>query len=1072
MSYRFRIAWFLVLLPAHLIWGQSARSVIVGAVTDPSGAPVSNAHVTVDNTVTGFQATSLTGDGGSFIIPNLAPGIYRVTVSAQGFRTEVVSNIIVNLDQTVRIDVKLNIGELATKVEVTASTPVIQTDNSSVGQIVDGKQISSLPLNGRQNLFGLLALAPGVQNPGMNPYVAGNGGFGAVNLTIDGVSGNDAGNERNLATVPSLESIGEFKVIANNASAEFGRGGAQIVLSSKSGTNELRGSLFYFNRNRVTAANSFFNNRAGIPRQVFNRNEYGASLGGPVIKNKLFYFGAFEGFRLARAGQIVTQMPTVALRQGDFSALPSPIRDPFNNGVPFPNNRIPSNRIGRVPQRLDRFFSEPNLPGTPPAGLGNNYTANIPVVEPVDRYSIKVDYALTQSDRLSGRFFRSANGPFKQSGVFFSSAVGGPGTEKFGNWDGFGNATNNTMIQYTRTLSPTLLNEARFGWQHNRFFRTPQNSNFDPTELIPGLIKPVEGLGGLPGVSILGFRGFSDSPGSGDRQATYEVYEAVTWVRGGHIVKMGFEFQRVSSFNRQNTPPQRGQFTFDGRYTGHPFADYLLGALSFSSRNTRNALNENLNNRYFAFLQHDWQVTRSLTLNLGVRYEYATPFDNAQGDIANWDPTLNRVVVVKGLQNADPRLLRLPVIDGSTQNINVSNYIFPDRNNWAPRLGFAWRPFGNRFVVRSSYGIFYNVIAGYNGLLGMGITNPPFRAQETFEPLPGPVPSITWDNPFPGSGNLPSNPALLAVARNRVNPYMQQWNYTMEYQAARNTGVRVSYLGNKGTKLERNANPNEPPMAPGPVQPRRPFQPWGPITYWESGRNSILHQLQLGILRRYDSGFAFQLEYQFSRALNEFTFGDAPANNRNFRYDRGNQDGIRRHWFVANYAYDLPFGRGQRFLSGAKGLANKFVTGWQLTGIISAGTGQPYSVTFTSTQLGWLSSRADIVSSYEAAQPANRSIDRWFAPEAFAIPAPFTFGNSARNALFGPNLFAWDPALFKTTQITERLRAVFRTEFFNVLNRANFGNPAVNISVPATVGRIASTITDPRTIQFGLRLEF
>ena len=1070
---RFAMKTLVILLAiSFAAWGQSARSVIVGLVTDPSGAAITGAKVIVENSGSGFSVTSESGGGGNYTQPNLLPGRYRITVSAQGFRTEVINDVVVNLDQTVRMDLKLDVGDISTRIEVAATTPVIQTDSSSVGEVVDGKQISSMPLNGRQNLFGLLALAPGVQNPAMNPYVGGNGGFGAVNLTIDGVSGNDAGNERNLATVPSLDALGEFKVIASNASAEFGRGGAQIVLSSKSGTNDLHGAMFYFNRNRVTAANSFFNNRAGIRRQVFNRNEYGVSGGGPIIKNKLFYFGSFEGFRLARAGLNLTQMPTQALRQGDFSLLPTAIKDPFNAGVPFPGNRIPANRIGSVPQGLDKYFSNPNLPGAGPAGLGNNYVANVPVVEPLDRYSIRADYNLSSKDRIQGRFFRSANGPFNQSGVFFSSALGGPGTEKFGNWDGWGNSTNNTMVQYTRTFTPTLLNEARFGWQHNLFFRTPQNSSFDPSTLIPGLIKPVEGLGGLPGISILGFRGFADSPGSGDRQATYELYDSFTWIRNKHSIKMGVEFQRISSFNRQNTPPQRGQFTFDGRYSGNPFADYLLGALAFSSRNTRNALNENLNNRWFGFIQDDWQATRSLTINIGMRYEYEAPFDNAQGDISNWDATLNKIVVVKGLRDADPRLLQLPVIDGSKNNFTVGNYVYPDRNNFAPRIGFAWRPLGNRFVIRSSYGIFYNVIAGYNGLLGMGITNPPFRAQETFEPAPGTVPSLTWTNPFPGTGNLPTNPALLAVARNRVNPYMQQWNYTMEYEVAKNTAIRATYLGNKGTKLERNSNPNEPIMASGAVQPRRPYQPWGPITYWESGRNSILHQAQFGVLRRYASGFALQAEYQFSRALNEFTFGDWPANNQNFRYDRGNQDGIRRHWFVTNYSYDLPFGRGQRFFPGASGIANKFAGGWQLTGILSVGSGQPHSVNFTATQLGWLSSRANIVNGYGPATPANQSIDRWFAPEAFAIPSPFTYGTGARNALFGPGLAEFNAAIFKNTNITERIRASFRAEFFNLANRANFGNPSTNISVPANVGRVSSTVTDPRTIQFGLRFDF
>lgn len=1064
-----RMCFVLMTLAATFANAQSARSTVLGRVTDPSGAPVAEAEVVLDNPQTGQKVTTKTTESGEYTVPNLEPGVYRLNISRQGFKTSQVTDIVVNISQSVRVDQTLEIGNVSTKVEVQATTPVIQTDASSVGNIVDGTQIKNMPLNGRQNIFGLLSLAPGVQNPAMNPYVGGNGGFGAVNLTIDGVGGNDAGNERNLTTVPSLDAVAEFKVVANGASAEFGRGGAQIVLVSKKGTNEFHGSLFAFNRNRFTAANSFFNNRGGIARPVFNRNEYGASLGGPIVKNKLFFFGSFEGFRLARAGQNVTQMPTQALREGNFAGLPQ-IRDPFANGAPFPDNRIPAARIGAVPRGLDQFFSTPNLPGGV-AGLGNNFVVNIPVLEPVDRYSLRVDYNLSEKDQISGRFFRSANGPFNQSSVFFG-IPGGPGTDKFGNWGGFGNATNNLMTNWTRIISPKLINEARFGVSVNNFFRTPQNSGFDPSTLIPGLIKPVDGLGGLPTVNILGFRGFSDAPGSGDRQATYELANTATYTAGKHTMKFGFEFLRVSSFNRQNTPPFRGRFDFDGRYAGHPFADYLLGAMSLSQRNTRNALNEPLNNRYFAFAQDDWQVTAKLTLNLGVRWEYQAPFTNAQGDLSNWYPDTNRVAVIQGLSNAEQRLLRLPVVDGSTIGLNTSNYVFRDLNNFAPRLGLAWRPFGNRFVVRSSYGIFYNVIAGYNGLLQQGITNPPFRVQENFEPAAGTVPSLTWANPFPGSGGIPTNPALVAIARNRVNPYMQQWNATIEYEVAKNTAFRVSYLGNKGTRLERNANINEPAMAPGVVQPRRPFQPWGPITYWESGRNSILHQLQVGLVRRYSSGLTFQFEYQFSRALNEFTFGDAPANPLDFRYDRGNQDGIRRHWAVLNYAYDLPFGQGKQFGSGVSKGVNYLIGGWQVSGIMSMGTGQPYSVGFTPTQLGWLPSRASLVSTYDAATPANRNIDRWFDPAAFQTPAPFTFGNTARNAFFGPGIWTWDSALFKNIQLRERLRVSLRFEAFNMLNRANFALPLTNISVPATVGRITGTVGEPRTLQFGFRVDF
>jgi hypothetical protein len=283
-----------------------------------------------------------------------------------------------------------------------------------------------------------------------------------------------------------------------------------------------------------------------------------------------------------------------------------------------------------------------------------------------------------------------------------------------------------------------------------------------------------------------------------------------------------------------------------------------------------------------------------------------------------------------------------------------------------------------------------------------------------------------------------------------------------------NTALRVSYVGDKGTRLERLFNINDPPPAPGQVQPRRPFQPFGPIGIYQSGRNTISNQFQLGALRRFTAGLAFQFEYQYTNALGEQPFGiTPPTDNRNARLDRGHADFVRHHLATANYIYDLPFGHGRRFR--LSGVADKLAGGWQLTGITSFGTGEPYSVTFNSTVLGWPSSRADI-----AGDPAvsNRSIDRWFNPAAFVIPAPFTYGNSARNLLFGPGFFNWDAGVFKNTLLTERINLEFRTEFFNILNHANFAVPASNISVPSTVGRISSTSNTPRDIQFGLRLQF
>lgn len=1047
----------LLFLVAAPLSGQTTGAVL-GRVTDPSGAVVPSAMVEIVSEQTALSTSTTAGPQGDYTLPNVEPGRYRVNVSAAGFKTRVVRTVSVSVNQTVRLDVALEVGDVATTVEVKATASVVESDRSSVGSVVDGRQIAAMPLNGRTDIFTLLALAPGVQRSpfSANPLISGGTHFGSTNMVVDGVTNNDVGNERLLGPIPSLDAIAEFKVIASGASAEFGRGGAQVVVVTKSGTNDLHGSLFVFNRNRALSAKNFFATQ--LPKPPFNRNEFGATLGGPIVRNKLFFFAGYEGLRRRETTTSVVAMPTPALKAGDFSGLP-PIRDPLT-GAPFAGNRIPADRISPVARELLKFASDPNTPTTAPGGLGNNFTFNVPTREDMDRYSVRIDHRATPADHLSGRFFAVENGPFV-------SFLGG-GTNKFGNWGGFGVATRNAMVEYTRILSSSMLNQVRVGFSQERNFRTPQNPNFDPSRLIPGLIPPVPGLGGLPTVTITGFRGFSDPPGSGDLKRSYEIIERFTWTHSRHAVKAGFEWQRASAFNFQNPPPFRGSFTFDGRYTGHPFADFLLGAPAATGRVSRNVEAEPVNHRYAAYVQDDWVATPRLTLNLGLRYEYASPFKNARHDLANFYPELGQVVVLDG--QADPRLLAvLPIVEGASVGLGPDNYMNKDRNNFAPRVGFAFRPLGTaRLVARGSYGIFYNVIPAYVGPINLSL-NPPFRVTETFEPAPGPAPSLTFADPFPGQGTIPTSPGLNAIARDRRNPYHQQWDLTLEYEVRPNTAVRASYVGNRGVHLERQFNLNDPPPAPGPVQPRRPFQPFGPITYFESGRDSITHQLQLGAIRRFTSGLAFQFEYQWTRALGEQVFGLPPMDNRNPRLDRGNLDFIRRHWAALNYIYDLPFGRGKRFGKSLSAAADKIAGGWQIAGLASFGSGQPFSVTFTSRTLGWPSGRADIVGD---PRPADRGIHRWFDPAAFAVPAPFTYGNSARNMLFGPALFNWDAALFKHTPIGDRIVLEFRAEFFNILNHPSFGLPAADITTPATVGRITSTANDARNIQFGMRLSF
>ncbi|MBM3723888.1 MAG: hypothetical protein FJW40_00475 [Acidobacteria bacterium] len=1035
-----------------IAWGQGGLGGIVGRVTDSSGAAIPGSQVEMRNEDTGVSSRAQTAATGEYIFTNVTPGSYRVSVSAPGFKTNVARNLRVFVNETVRADVTMDVGDVATQVEVEASMPVVQTDASSVGSVVDGRQVTKMPLNGRGSIYALLSLAPGVQNAGSNPNIAGGLRSGYTNLSVDGVGNNDVGNERLLAPIPSLDAVAEFRVIANGASAEFGRGGAQVVVVTKSGTNEFRGSLFAFNRNRATAAKEFF--ATGLPLPAFNRNEYGGSLGGPVLRNKLFFFGSFEGLRRNVSTTNVVAMPTVALKSGDFSNLPA-IRDPFASGVPFAGNRIPSNRISPVSSELLKFTSDPNGRGTGAAGLGNNFTTNIPTREPLDRFSGRGDYQISSKDRVTVRYFHVNNGPFAQSSN---------GTDKFGNWGGFGIATRNALGSYTRVLSPRTINEARFGFNQEKNFRTPQNSDFDPSKLIPGLISPLPGLGGLPTITILGFRGFSDNPGSGDVKRSYEFYDNFTWIRDKHALKAGFEFQHSNAFNFQNPPPFRGSFAFDGRYSGHAFADFLLGALTATGRVSKNVESEPVSNRYAAYLQDDWSITPRLTLNLGVRYEYYGLFRNAQGDMANFYPDLGMVLLAG---EGDPRLLAaLPIKTGKSVGLDSGNYLNKDVNNFAPRIGFAFRPLGtSRLVVRSSYGIYHNVIAAYGGNFHVAL-NPPFRVAESFEPAAGPVPTLTFASPFPGRGSIPSYPDIYALDRGRAVPYHQQWNLTLEGEVFRNTSVRASYLGSKGTHLGATYDLNAPRPAPGAINPRRPFQPYGTFNYYDSSRDSMTHQLQIGAVRRFASGLSFQAEYQWTKSLGN---SESTTDRYDFTRDRGNLDGIRPHYVTINYIYDLPFGNGRKFLASLPALANKVIGGWQVGGIATLGTGQPYSVTFTSTTLGWPSSRADVVGDPALSGPV---VERWFNAAAFRVPAPFTFGNSARNLLFGPGFASWDTAIYKQTALTERLNLEFRAEFFNTLNHPSFRNPASNISVPAQVGRITATSSTARNVQFGMRLSF
>ncbi len=1037
---------------------------ITGRVTDASGGVLPNVRVSAKNEATAATTLAETNQDGYFTLPNLPVGSYTVEAQRQGFSTEQIKDLRLQVGQTARLDIQLKVGDVVTTVDVQGLAPVIQSETSSVGSVVESRQILGVPLNGR-SLFQLLALAPGVQGAGISPRVGGGPGNANNNFTIDGTSNNDTISARGEGAFPSLDMVSEFEVVNVNAPAEFGRGGAQVRVVTKSGTNGFHGSLFHYNRNREFAARNFF----APTRPPFNRNEFGGSIGGPVLlpklyngKNRTFFFFVFEGLRERSPRTNVLAVPTMAQRSGNFAGL-APIIDPLTQAQ-FPNNIIPTSRLSAAALELVKFYPEPNQPGTGAAGTGFNYSTNLSNQPKLNNWSLRLDHSLNDRNRIFGRFLSFTNGPFFQAG---------PSAATFNNGL-FGFFDRNVTFGYNKLISASLSNDFKFGYIYNNNFRNTANPDLDLSRLIPGLFPITSGAGGVPTMNIPGYTQLTENQGTtsggGFKQWSHNYINNTTWVKGSHIMKFGLDMNFNKSFDSLAIRPYpRGYFDFPGIYSRNSMADFMMGYTTLAQRSTAFGGSTQPGASLFGYyLQDDWKVTPRLTLNLGVRYEVQTRWADRDGAYANLDLVRNRIVVPKmgnGISRvAIPRLVEaLPVVDHETAGFpwKLSN---GDHNNFAPRFGFAYR-LTPKTVLRGGYGVYFGTLFGDQVLTAP--KNPPFVLTEAIEAPAGAVPQLTLANPFPTAGSAPRNPAFAAFDPNIKVHYAQQYNVTLERQVGSSLGLRASYLGNKFTNTWRAYDINQPrEFGPGPIQNRRPLQPWAAINYYDSGGAQISHSLQLGAIKRYSRGLLFQAEYQYVRAIGDDLY-TGPQDIRNFRADRANLSGLRRQLLTMNYLYDLPFGDG-KWLA-AQGPLNKLVGGWQIGGITTMGTGTPFSPTFTSNVQGAPSGRPNVVGDWRVANP---SITQWFNAAAFSVPAPFTFGNAGKNVMIGPGLVNFDMSFYKNTTIGERVVVQFRTEMFNIFNKANFANPASNISFPGQVGRITATSTANRVIQFGLRLTF
>lgn len=1058
---------FVALLSDVSVMGQTTTGSLVGKVTDSQGLAIVGAEVELVNEGTRASTTVRTGGEGDYVFTNVPPGFYQIGVKAPQFQSQRIEHLKLEVLQTIRRDVSLKVGATAEYIVVTAETPIIQTETPTISSVVDGKQIEETPLNGRGDAYQLMGLAPGVQRPNSNALISGSSFAGGTTMTIDGITSNDLFNQRMAGTPPSLESVAEFTVIGNNATAEFGRGGAQVVMQTKSGTNTFHGSLFEFNRNKATQARNFFL-AAAAKNPPFNRNEFGGSFGGPIRKDKLFFFASIEDLRQVTSAIRISAMPPTAFLSGDFSAYPGNVVNDPTTGLPFPGNKISDSRISAISKKFLRFYDAPNI--STANGLGNNFTTVVPSFEKDFRASARGDYMPTTADRIMARWYVNNHGPW---------ANGSGATNNFGSFAGTGTRSWNIATNWSHVFSPSVVNELLGGFNQEQDPRLDQNHDIDASSLVPGIPSQPTGFGSIPTVSISSLTTIS-SAGTNTKNVHYiwQVNDNLSITRGTHTLKMGGQFLRQDTGQGGITV---STFSFDGRYTRkntgavnavNAFADFLLGYMTGSSSPTA-GVNEprTVGNSLGFYVMDNWQARKNLTLTLGLRWDKSFPLQRSLGGVSNFYPDLDNgkgaLVVIKGTPNTLLSSL-FPTVSGSSVGIDMDNYTHTQNLNFSPRVGFAYRPFGNpHLVFRGGFSLIYDYLRAYIN----GLTQVPFFATNTYTALAGATPTLSFADPFPTTTLVKAFPGLSAVPRGLQTPYQQQWNLTAEYEFMRGTALRVSYLGNLGTHLVIPLNLNDTGQVVVPsghaLQEFRPYPTWAGISLECYCTSTNTNQLQVGVRRRF-SGLTFDLEYQWTKALGlDGANSGALTDKNNARYDYGNLDFYRRHYLTFSYIYDLPFGKGK--LSAGRAV-NAIARGWRVSGVFLAQSGEPLSVNFSPNLTGWVGNKASTVPGVDPY--ANQTIAKWFNLAAFTTPAPYTFGTSARNSVFGPSYWNLDAALLREISLTEKVKLNIRAESFNVLNHTSFAAPARNVSTPGTFGQITGTANAARQLSFSARLKF
>lgn len=1057
---------------------QVPTAVLTGVVKDSSGAVVPNCKVAAINVGTSLSREAVTDESGTYRIAPLNPGVYRVEAEAGGFKKSTMNNVVLEVGSQVRADVELQVGEVSQAIEIESRAALVNTENNQIGGVINQSRVVSLPLNGR-NFMELTTLTAGMgEGTGSAAIVNKRAPTAAGmphqdnNYQLDGADNKEAFfNSWNLG--PSVDAIQEFSIQVGQYSAEFGGVGSVINVVTKSGTNQLHGTLWEFLRNDNLDARNFFL----TPTQriaSLSRNQFGAAVGGPIIKNRMFLFGNYDGSRIRQGAFRTAMVPTADQIGGNFAGFSKTIRDP-QTGQPFPGNIIPRQRLDPIAQALMKFYEAPNNPNPV-----QNFSTNISGVNDYDSALFRYDWRLTNKHDLMVRYgFQDINqytpGTFSQVGGLIVPQK-----------------PQNLAVNLTSIMTPRLLNEFRASYGRQIHRQRGQNSG-NPIAAnagIPFAPKEGSGAGFVEGIGLGNtiFSALSEQQPWFLTVNSFQFYDGITWSRGKHNIKAGGDIRRHRADAFLGTR-LNNQYTFSGQFSGDGFTDFLLGNMASSSI----ALAPNETGRFrrtmlSLYVLDDWKVSPKLTLNIGMRYEFGQVPRELGGLTPNFDPTLANggggLRFPKHNTNAAPFYQRFRP-DLGFGLLDRETIFTSDKNNFAPRFGFAYRPFtGNRTVVRGGYGIYYSGPQLMN-LVQNSVTGPPAQlwAGYTSDLT---RPTLTWA----GDINNPNGSLATAIfgvltgpENNWIDGYTQQWSLSIGQEIGKSTVLEVQYLGSKSTHLENSLDYNATQPGPGNVQTRIPWPKWNRVFGFNSSGASNYHGLLLTAEKRMGKGLMFKGAYTWSKTLAKN--GARSSGNVgqvqdpfNLRNNNGFSVDNVPHRFTANFLYQLPFGKGQRFGDGVSKAVDMILGGWNLSGIQTLHNG--YHLTAPTIAAANCNSsptnlcRPDLIG--DPVLGGNGLVTPRWNRDAFDWPlntakhpaqAP-RFGSSAMNILRGNAVNSLDAGIFKNFVFKENYRFEFRTELFNAFNHTNFASPNTSVENP-NFGRTFSTSIGPRTIQFGLK---